>query len=331
MKKQKEFIAVLLALVIFFTITYGASWLLMPNRIAFGAQWDEYLREEPNSIDVLCLGSSTVYCDVIPAIIWEETGLSTYVMGGPSQPMPVTYYYLREACKTQSPQAVVLELSGMTYLPEVYQDQNKPNLSYMPLSLNRLGAILAAAKPEEYLGLLFPLYIYHDRVYELGAGHFVSRLTLPAGDYAGYTVLTDAHAHPQSGQWERQFDTDSDAYRESLTYLKKIADFCERNHIQLVLYLAPVACKTPAGSVAALERDIEQIPHALYFNCNEGDWPETDLATDWYDSLHFNLHGAVPFSHRFAKELDALGLDVTHGDSELWRQRLARINALYSG
>ena len=86
---------------------------------------------------MLFFGSSMVYCDVVPAIIWEETGLRSYVMAGPEQTIPITYYYLREACKTQSPQAVVIELTGDQ--PEYWHDDLHYNIyGAVPFS-RRLG------------------------------------------------------------------------------------------------------------------------------------------------------------------------------------------------
>jgi len=75
MRKTRQILAFITALVLFIGISWTASWLLMPVRTTYGGTWDHYLHEEADSVDVLFFGSSLSYCDVIPAVIWEETGL----------------------------------------------------------------------------------------------------------------------------------------------------------------------------------------------------------------------------------------------------------------
>ena len=75
-KYIREVTAFLLAAVLFFTISWKLGQLLMPIRTVYGSDWEAYLQEEPDSHDILFFGSSLVYCDVIPAILWEETGLT---------------------------------------------------------------------------------------------------------------------------------------------------------------------------------------------------------------------------------------------------------------
>lgn len=327
MKKIKEAFAILIAATIVFCATYFPAWLLMPVRTAYGATWDLYLQEEPDTIDVLYLGSSIAYCDVIPAIVWEETGLTSYVMAGPEQTFPITYYYLREACKTQSPQAVVLELNGM-FFPQ-YENYTKVNLSYMPWSINRILATLYGAEPEEKLGSFFPIYNYHDRVYSVTSEEIEQRLSPEADPYAGYTLLLTASE--QMEYTDRDYLTNTDAYRENLGYLQKIAAFCAGKDIELVLYFAPVHCYVSEDALRTLEQAVDSIPHSLFFYCNDETWPEYDAKTDWYDFLHLNFYGAVPFSRRLSQELMKLDLKATQSDSALWQERLLTIQEVADG
>ena len=324
MKKIREVAAILIAAALFFCAVYGSAWLLTPVRADYGATWDRYLQEKPDTVDVMFFGSSIVYCDVIPAVVWEETGLASYVMAGPAQTFPITYYYLREACKTQSPQAVVLELNGMFF--QEYEDYTKVNISYMPWSENRVLAALHGAEPEEQLGAFFPIYNYHDRIYSVEPGEIYHRLTPTPDPYAGYTVLLTATE--QTGYPDRDYPTDTGAYRNSLVYLQKIAEFCAGRDILLVLYFAPVHCRVPEESLSALEQAVESVPHALYFDCNGEDWPEFDPVAGWHDFLHLNLYGAVPFSRRLSRELLKLDLRAAQNDSALWQERLQAIQAL---
>ena len=64
-------------------VLYLAGSRLMPHRYDYGSVWESYLQEEPDTVDVLFFGSSMTYCDVMPAAIWRETGLTSFVMAGP--------------------------------------------------------------------------------------------------------------------------------------------------------------------------------------------------------------------------------------------------------
>lgn len=317
MKKWREAAAVLLGLALFAALTCGAGALLLPPRTGYGATWDRYLLEEPDSLDILYLGSSAVYCDVIPAVVWDETGLTSYVMAGPEQTLPITYHYLRQACRTQSPQAVVVELSAVFFSSDL--SKSKPNLLYMPWGAQRLQASLFCTAPENRLEVLFPLYGDHDRVYTATGEQLELRLSPQPDPYAGYTLLDKAR--PLSKDDQRQVDTDSASYQKDLRYLQKISDFCAQRDIKLVFYFTPTLFRTPQETWDTLYRDIAAIPHDLFFDCQDGTWPTFDPETGWFDRLHLNVYSAVPFTRRLAAELETLDLQPRHANDGLWQDR----------
>jgi len=324
-KKWRRALAVVIAAALVLAFCALSGWLLMPVRTDYGATWESYLQEERNSIDVLFFGSSIVYCDVIPAVLWEETGLSAYVMAGPEQTLPVTVHYVREACRTQSPRAVVLEVTGMFF--QRYESFTKVNIGYMPWGKERLAATFDAAEPAERLGLLFPLYNYHDRVWEITPGEMRAHLSPTADLYAGYTPLTDAA--PQPVLTARDYDAETEVYAENLRALEEIADFCRENGIELILYAAPSRTEAPEAAWDALEEDIAGLGCTYLGRA----WPEVEALDDgevWFDFLHYNVRGAVPFTRALAGRLTDLGLTGAHGNAELWQRRLSAIEALGS-
>lgn len=317
MKKIRELFAVILALGLFTGVTYGAGRLLLPVRTMFGATWGQFQLEEPDSLDVLFFGSSVVYCDVVPAVIWKESGLTSYVMAGPEQPLPVTYHYIRQALRTQSPQAVVVELNGLFF--SQYPELMKPNLLYMPWGVDRVQATLEGSDPADRLELLFPLYGSHDRVYNITTQELRDNLFPVRDEYAGYTLLTEKV--PQAQRIEAFFSEDTEVYREGIQYLQKIAGLCRQQGIRLVLYLAPLYCNVPRQVLDTLYRDVANIPCDKFFDCNTDGWPAFDPMEQWFDHEHLNLYGAEPFSRRLAEELSGLGLEATGGESALWQAR----------
>jgi len=320
MKRIRETISIILAAALFVLLCFAAANLLIPYRYDYGVDWKDYLDEEENTSDVLFFGSSIVYCDIIPSVIYDSTGISSYVVAGPEQTVPISYYYIREALKTQSPQAVVLELTGMFF--DKYQNFTQANISYMPIGLNRLGAILNAAEPERIAGLLFPILDYHDRWYSIEKYELEDNLHHVDDGEAGYTFLSDSKPRDKLGEREC---ADDGAYEYALKYLRKISELCEERGIKLILYISPEMTRIPEAELAKLRADLEDIAYYSFTDYNEEVLFSSlgiDNSTDWFDFLHFNFRGAVKLSSAMAELISSCSVTPSGSSSdELWAER----------
>ena len=324
--KRREIAAFLAALLLFLCLSWGMGALLRPVREGYGSMWQAYRREPRESLDVLFFGSSLVYCDVAPAWLWAESGLRSYVMAGPEQTIPITYYYIREACRTQSPRLVMLEATGMFY--EKYQNYTRANIDYMPLSANRLAATFTAAERELVPDLLYPLFSYHDLWNTISRADIQKKLAPAADPLAGYTFLSEACPPPDYAE-RAEFTADSDTYRENLRWLEKIRDFCAQQDTELLLYIAPSAGRIPAAAMETLRADVSALGLTLT-DLNEA-LPELgiDDTRDWYDFLHFNARGAEKFSRWLGADLaETQDLTPAAGEDAVWTERLAYLEKL---
>ena len=59
-----------------------------------------------NAIDVVMMGTSHVHCGVNTAFLWEKYGIASYDYSGAEQPLWMTYFYLKELYKYQTPKVV---------------------------------------------------------------------------------------------------------------------------------------------------------------------------------------------------------------------------------
>ena len=317
-----ELAVLALTVCLLWTALFRLGCYYMPERTLYGSVWSSYLQEEPNSVDVLFLGSSRAYCNVIPAEIYEQTGLSSYVMAGPAQTVSLTYYYLRECLKTQTPQAVFVEVSGAFYPASA--DHSKDNVCYMPWGLNRILA--AAACEDGILELaLYPLQEFHSRAYEPNP-HPASN---PEGVMlCGYTPLDKAEPQQERTLRRTGVKPDSEQYENNLGYLRKIATLCRDRGIACVFFMAPSMNPYPAQMEARLFADLRALP------CSAAeDWQDLvdelgiDAQTDWYDNIHFNTRGAEKFTAHLSGYLQDLGLSpARNADAELWSRRIAWLN-----
>lgn len=82
-----------------------------------------YLQKE-NTVDVIFMGNSHTYCNINTGVLWDEYGIAGFNLGGAEQPYWNTYYYMKEALKTQKPQLIMLEISAVGINPTDYQPDN---------------------------------------------------------------------------------------------------------------------------------------------------------------------------------------------------------------
>ena len=147
---KRELTAFLAAAAVLGGILAGATHYLTPQQHDYGSVWGMYEQEQTDSIDVLFFGSSVTYCDVVPAVYWENSGLTAFVQAGPEQPLPLTLDYLKESLRTQSPKAVFVECTGIAF--HQYMGFTKTNIGQMPWGINRLHATFFNALHENRLG-----------------------------------------------------------------------------------------------------------------------------------------------------------------------------------
>lgn len=335
---KKELAGVLclvLALVVFCSV---AAAVVTPKRHDYGAVWGMYKEEPKNSVDVLFFGSSMAYCDIVPSVIYEQSGVTSFVMAGPEQTIPVTYYYLKESCKTQQPKTVFVEATGL-----IYGESNrsvKINLTYMPWGLNRLIPTFTeklteggeteeeTAKLEQStrLGLLFPLYSYHDRWDELHREDLkIPLLGYGEDELAGYTFLDRVTKIDEFTVREAC----TEVYDRNLSYIEKMVNFCNDEGINIVFFFSPTTKRLTDDVTAQIKSDISLLgAEFIDFNDNFDEF-NFDLSVDFHDTLHTNYRGAQKFSKYLAGIFSDYGLSASeNADTELWQERIDSFNKL---
>ena len=319
--KQRELVSAILALALLFTLLQGAGFLLLPELDVSGTNWKSYQKEPEQSIQVLFVGSSVVFCNISPAVIYRESGITSYLIAGPEQSMPVSYYYIREACKTQKPDAIFVELKGL-FFPQ-YGDYTVANLVFLPRGVNRFEAMIKTARREDLPGLLFPVLDYHERWNDLTLGELRERLK-PAqvSSNAGYMPLYSL----QEQREINSFHPDGEYIAECVRYLRKIDAYCTENGIALYLFFAPVTNtvdKDTKDWIAALTQELKI---AGYFDFSTEESFRSiglKLDSDWSDDLHLNTSGAEQFSIFLGRFLLDKGIPSNKtADQILWRLRV---------
>lgn len=328
MKKTcKTLLALLLLAAALWGLCNAVTPLLTPKRYDYGCLWQAYEKEDRNSIDVMFFGSSIAYCDVIPAMIYQQTGLTSYTMAGPTQTMPQTYYYIRQALETQSPATMFVEVTALFY--PVHQEFDAVNIGYMPNGWNKWRAMAASTAPSTWIRYLLPLYNYHYRWSQLQPDDYTrAREGYDLDPLAGYTYLPRTTPFPEM---EPKGETYTAAeYEKNEAYLLKIRDLCAEKGIRLVLYLSPRCNTLSQESQDRLTATLEKAQVSFVDFDTQKAAIGLDPLTDYYDRSHLNAQGAEKFTQYLSDYLEnTLVLTPQAGhDNALWQRRIDYLNEL---
>ena len=326
---RKELCAALLCLLAAAYILVQFTALTTPKQHDYGSTWGHFLQEEENSIDVLFIGSSLTYCNVVPSIFWEESGLSGYVVSGPELTVPIEQYYLREALRTQSPSVVFFEISGALF--DRYTGYTKTVIGQMPWGLNRIKATFNEAEKDLVNGLLFPMHFYHSRWSELKEDdHIVFEEGYTADPLAGYTYLGTYRPYDTDSFFTRETEVDQANLDRNIGILKEMAAECLSNGIDPVFYVSPSISRMPETQMTEIKDALSVIDGAFVLDCNIlFEEIGADPATDFYDPLHYNAGGAEKFSAWLGRwTTERLSVEPCGADAALWQSRLDHFHTL---
>lgn len=217
--------------------------------------FQDFYRLEKNTVDVLFFGSSHAVCSLNPQVIYDTYGITSYNLATEQQSLVVTYYWLREALKYQSPKAVVIDTYMLHKFSDnyVYNDMNcsepavrkaMDNMRLSPLKWEAAQTIARIDPTQSSLSYLLPNIRYHSRWTELGEDDFTKSSMVAHGALKGFTIMdgTDDNLTYTPFRAEDAEAVEGDIKMEpSATYLRKTIDLCKEKGIQVILINIPCA------------------------------------------------------------------------------------------
>lgn len=258
--------------------------------------------EEKDTYEVMFGGTSHMYCSIIPTQLEDETGIKGYTFTTSQQPVWITYYYIKEFMKYQSPRLIVLDVREMA-LEEEYaaEGTNRTALDNLRISVDKFEIIKVSVPKEERASFYFPLIKYHTRWKELKKTDFDFDYLKQTDSERGYVRLknTANDIEPMKHIEENQM---SEIPEKSLEYLNKIIDLTKKEGIELLLIKSPSNPNKEEqllyNSIGAYaeKKGIEFINFNLLY-----EEIGLDIKTDFYDKGHLNETGANKFTSYFGK------------------------------
>ena len=307
--------------------------LLVPkymDGIPDGALVREYYQETTEH-DVIFVGDCEVYENFSPITLWENYGVTSYIRGSPQQLIWHSYYTLKDTLERETPKVVVFNVLSMQYSEPQSEAYNRMALDDLPLSVNKIQAVLASKMEDEtLLSYIFPFFRYHSRWSELTASDFRYLFHQDTLSHNGFLMRADVRPGETLPEPKKlanyQF---ADVCYE---YLDKIRLLCEEKGVELILIKAPSLYPHWYD-----EWDQQMVDYAAeygltYINfLDHIDEIGLDFSTDTYDQgLHLNLSGAEKLSDYFGTILQEAGVPDRREDEELsavWAEKCAAYHA----
>lgn len=281
-----------------------------------------FYNEPQDSYDVMCFGSSHMYASFNPVVAWQEEGITSYVFATREQPLWLTYYYIKEALRTQSPKVIVLDVRMVIQTDEYAAEAvNHAALDDFRFSLDRLRAIWASAAPGDRLPLVLPFVKYHSRWTELEPHDFQWDYLNNRDPYKGYVMLEGVNPftwNDTQGSCEKNWE-----------YLDKIIQLVQESGAQLVLYKSPCHAMEQESRYFAQVQQLAQERGLVFWNDNgrEGELGLVD-EQHFYDRGHVNWQGAEILTKDLSRRLaQTFQLEDHRGDAQLediWSQCVRR-------
>ncbi len=276
MSRFKHLIKPILFVVVLLLLLESASYVLMHTEGGNDKQARQILREPAHTLDYLVLGDSESYSSLSPMEIWREYGYAGYNCGVPGQRLQDTFYFLQEVLERQSPKVILLETNLLFRSSDSQEEFQKT-----------AGSVIQQ---------FFPIYKYHDRWKYMTLDTLLFGWRNPKRNEPDtlkgfrYNITIAPYT---KGDYVKRTDQVEPIQEIPLRYLNRLADLCDEQGIQLILYSSPSpSCWSYAkhNGVAAYAAD-RALPYVDLNLHLEG------LGIDWSKDTrdkgdHVNYYGA---------------------------------------
>lgn len=329
MKKWILRIAFVVVLLVSLIVVRNVMEIKSPHGIN---QTRAFYNQKKNTIDVLAVGSSHVHCGINTAELWDKYGIAAYDFSAAEQPLWITYHYLVEAYKYQSPKVVVLDVFSAARFKEDYHYKWLEESIYgMRLSKNKLDMINVSIEKEHQKEYFPSFYTYHSRyvdmnkedLFNIFGGHNSKRIS--KGFTPGFNIIDQSESF---GGWDEL--EDYHLTEKSRTYLDKIIELTREHGSELVIIVVPYNLDERDRITYDEISDVAKENDVRFINYN--DYLEEmgiNKETDFNDHTHLNYWGSIRFTDYLGDMIknESLVLDRRgQAGYESWDQHVLEIN-----
>lgn len=284
-------------------ITYCASYRSSQNEIINRDSVQLNFQGEKNNLfDLVVLGDSLSYSSFSTITLWQDRGISAYVLGIPGEKITEAKRLLAEAMQTQTPKAIVLET----------------NLLYRKLNQK---SVVRNDMLEKFQRS-FLIFQYHNCWKQLlhlrgGSDYFAY--------YRGYRAYTQHEPVEDISDYMKESSREKKIERVNLKVFDEIVQMCREKDLPLILYSAP----SPKCYSMSKHNRIQALADQYGLTYVDLNLSAEEMGIDWERDFrdggdHLNEYGAPKAMKVLEKTLDALNLPDRRGDSDQqeWDERV---------
>lgn len=331
---MKKYIKYIITIVLFVAVLWFVQRLFLPKYVSDvteGRLIAEYYDEDFDH-DVLFVGDCEVYENFVPAILWENYGINSYIRGSAQQLIWQSYYLLEDALRYEKPDVVVFNVLSMKYDKPQKEAYNRMSIEGMRWSKSKIDCINASmTEKEQFLDYVFPILRYHSRWSELSGEDLEHLYDKSIMFHNGYYMRLDVK--PAENVPEGEVLGNYQFGDNSYYYLDKMTKLCKDNDIELILIKAPSLYPYWYPQWDDQMKEYAAKNGLKYYNFLE---LQDEIGLDWnsdtYDAgLHLNYYGGEKLTNYFGNILsNECGLQDRRSDSrlnEIWKKKLEYFNS----
>jgi hypothetical protein len=258
---------------------------------------------EPNSIDVLFFGSSVCVNAFIPQEIYNDYGIRSYNLGSEQQSIFLSYYWLKEALRSQKPQVVVLDTKFMWDLHPENPINTTEGLTrkcldpmhYSDVKKEAVHNLCELDETQSELSYYLTNIRFHSRWSEL-AEYDIDSEMVDTSELKGFAPTTDNGPEAYTTYEQNDAEITMEFPKVMQEYLDKTVDLCKENGITLILVSLPGNEMNDAANntytAYAHEKGIDyyNLCNTSYYNQIGAVLPEESVIS------HENIWGAIKTS-----------------------------------
>ena len=257
-----------------------------------------FFEERDSSLDAVFVGSSTTYAFWSAPYAWYEHGLAVYSLSSIMQPIQAARFLIDDA-KKRHPDAVFIV--NITSVHPEGSKHSEYDLRFLhgifdnyPLTLNKYKMMdylcdLGGHGIKERMELIFPIIKYHSRWNELTAFDFDKKPdSYKTGNTYGSFLKNTEDVTLRS-------DLEEGLYQSMV----ELMDYCEKEKIKVLFVVSPQSLdnKERIGMQNTLVEMLEERSFDVLDFRKLDKEAGIDYRTDFYDTEHTNIHGAIKFTN----------------------------------
>ena len=298
------------------------------------------------NIDTYFVGSSGFVKDISPMIIYDNSGITSYVVGASWAQIPLNYYMIKENTKSNMPKLIVLDMESFFDEKIEENDHLHYAVDKLPLNFNKIEFInydLWDLNLFDKLSFLFPVIRFHDKWNTIKLDDYIRPLadfknnsvkngSCTKNNCYGNILLSGILSDAKVNYMQNNNRVIKEYNNGSKEYTLKIKEFCDKNNIKLLLLMPPHQLwsntKYEELSKWAYEENLDYVDLNIMI-----DELDIDLNLDFYDSGHLNINGVIKVSKYLSEYLkNNYNFEDHRGDSEYdsWDKDLNKYKVIES-